>query len=350
MFGTYEPQDVEILLKDITGLVEPLPTAEREKRIQSGVHYSEMLPVEYEPSPAYLAAYHDALERYAPMTAAAVAEVSRQIWRDKGKDAVLVSLARAGTSIGVLIKRYIARYHHADVKHYTISIIRGKGIDSNAMAFLLARHRPEQLQFVDGWTGKGAIQRELARAMEAYPGVSAGLAVLSDPAWVAEKCGTHDDFLIASSCLNATVSGLLSRTVCRADLMGPGDFHGAAFYAQLRDRDLTGQFIDTVAGHFRPEDGGERAEEPPAVSALEEVEDLCRAFSISDRNLVKPGIGEATRVLLRRMPWKVLVHSLEDEAHLGHIYQLAKEKGVPLVEYPLVHYRACGLIRQLADS
>ena len=87
-----------------------------------------------------------------------------------------------------------------------------------------------------------------------------------------------------------------------------------------------------------------------AVSALEEVEDLCRAFSISDRNLVKPGIGEATRVLLRRMPWKVLVHSLEDEAHLGHIYQLAKEKGVPLVEYPLVHYRACGLIRQLADS
>ena len=80
------------------------------------------------------------------------------------------------------------------------------------------------------------------------------------------------------------------------------------------------------------------------------MEDLCRAFSISDRNLVKPGIGEATRVLLRRMPWKVLVHSLEDEAHLGHIYQLAKEKGVPLVEYPLVHYRACGLIRQLADS
>ena len=88
MFGTYKPEDVEILLKDITGLVEPLPTKEREKRIQSGVHYSEMLPLEYEPSPAYLAAYHDALDRYAPMTAQAVASVAEQIWQDKGADTV----------------------------------------------------------------------------------------------------------------------------------------------------------------------------------------------------------------------------------------------------------------------
>ena len=61
-------------------------------------------------------------------------------------------------------------------------------------------------------------------------------------------------------------------------------------------------------------------------------------------------IGEATRVLLRRMPWKILVHSLDDEAHLGHLYQLAREKQVPLEVYPLVHYRACGLIREMADA
>ena len=36
-------------------------------------------------------------------------------------------------------------------------------------------------------------------------------------------------------------------------------------------------------------------------------------------------------VLLRRMPWKILVHSLDDEAHLGHLYQLAREKQVPPV-------------------
>ena len=67
-------------------------------------------------------------------------------------------------------------------------------------------------------------------------------------------------------------------------------------------------------------------------------------------NLIKPGIGEATRVLLRRLPWKILVHSLRDEEHLGHLYQLAKEKGAPLEIYPLKNYKACGLIRRLADN
>ena len=42
MFSTYQSQDVTILLKDITGLVTPLGTWEREEKIQSGVHYSEI--------------------------------------------------------------------------------------------------------------------------------------------------------------------------------------------------------------------------------------------------------------------------------------------------------------------
>ena len=350
MFGTYKPRDVEILLKDITGLVEPLPTKEREKRIQSGVHYSEMLPIEYEPSPAYLAAYEDALRRYAPMTAAAGAAVSRQIWEEKGADTVLVSLARAGTSIGVLIKRYLAWKYHVEVPHYTISIIRGVGIDKNAMDYLLERYRPERLQFVDGWTGKGAIQGQLNQAAAEYPGVAPSLAVLSDPAGLAGKWGTRDDFLIASSCLNSTVSGLLSRTFYRRDLIGEKDFHGAAFYRELLEKDLTYAFIGAIEAHFPGQAPWSPEEAVPAGSALEEVAEIQRRFSIADRNLVKPSIGEATRVLLRRVPWMVLVRSLDDEAHLGHLYQLAKEKGVPLVEYPLVHYRACGLIQAIADS
>lgn len=34
---SYRPQDVTLLLKDITGKLEPLPTRAREARIQSGV-------------------------------------------------------------------------------------------------------------------------------------------------------------------------------------------------------------------------------------------------------------------------------------------------------------------------
>lgn len=349
MFGTYRPEDVTILLKDITGLVEPLGTKEREARIQSGVHYSEMLPLEYEPSPAYLAAFRDALERYAGLTAFAAASAAMQIWERKGPNTVLVSLARAGTPVGILLKYCLRRYYGADVPHYTISIIRGRGIDRAAMDYILDRHEPESVQFVDGWTGKGAIQRELDAAVADYPGVDPGLAVLSDPAHAAAVSGTREDFLIASSCLNSTVSGLLSRTFYRPDIIRPGEFHGAAFYSRLRDQDVTYSFIDAVAACF-PEEPHAAEVPPSGRTGLEEVREIGARFGIRDINLVKPGIGEATRVLLRRVPWKVLVHSLNDEAHLGHLYQLAREKGVEVVPYPLRNYRAVGLIRNLADN
>lgn len=349
MFSTYRPQDVTILLKDISGLVEPLGTAEREAQIQAGRHYSEMLPIEYEPSEKYLQTYFDALNRYAKITAAAVKTVAEKIFADKGRNVVLVSLARAGTPIGILIKHYLERNFPCEVAHYTISIIRGVGIDKNAVNFILARHKPETIQFVDGWTGKGAIQRELSAAMKDFPNVSAGLAVLSDPAGVAEKFGTHEDFLIASSLLNSTVSGLLSRTFLRSDIIGAEDFHGAAFYRELADKDLTYQFINAIETAMRNAECAMRNDDTER-DGIAEVRRIAEDFSIDDINLIKPSIGEATRVLLRRMPWKILVHSLDDEDHLGHLYQLAREKNAPLEVYPLKNYKACGLIRKLADN
>lgn len=355
MFSTYKKDDAVILLKDISGLITPLPTEEREKYIQGGVHYSEMLPLEYEPSEEYLRIYNKALTLYSAMTARAAANAAEKIWKEKGRRAVLVSLARAGTPAGILLKHYIRKKYGCDIAHYTISIIRGKGIDKNAMEFILKRHNAKDIQFVDGWTGKGAIQRELDKAAEAYADVSPGLAVLSDPAGVAQKCGTREDFLIASSCLNSTVSGLLSRTFYRKDIIGENDFHGAAFYRELIGKDLTYQFINSVESCFEFDNSDEMDEieetdNSGGICGLDEVREIAENFGIRDINLVKPGIGEATRVLLRRVPWKILVRSLNDDKHLGHIYQLAKEKGVEVSEYPLENYRACGLIRNLADS
>lgn len=217
------------------------------------------------------------------------------------------------------------------------------------MNYILEIHCPKNIQFVDGWTGKGAIQNELAMAIRDFPGVSSGLAVLSDPANIAEKCGTHDDFLIASSCLNSVVSGLMSRTVFRSDIIGAADYHGAAFYAELIDEDLTYQFIETVEECLQY-DLNWQNELRPKTSGIDEVQKICEDFGIADINFVKPSIGEATRVLLRHLPWKILVHSLEDNGHLGHLYQLAKEKGVEVIEYPLSNYRACGLIKRIADA
>ncbi len=145
------------------------------------------------------------------------------------------------------------------------------------------------------------------------------------------------------------MSGLLSRTFLRPDIIGPEDYHGAAFYEDLRNRDLTYTFIERIEACYgrtaaAPRDPGNRGK------GMDEVLQIARDFGVNDINLIKPGIGEATRVLLRRLPWKMLVHSMHDEEHLGHLYLLAKEKKVEVIEYPLVNYRACGIIRQLADA
>lgn len=346
MFGTYKKDDVKILLKDISGMVEPESLEIREKKIQFGVHYSEMLPIEYEPSEKYLQIFFDALKNFSKKTADAVGNVSEKIFADKGKNLVLVSLARAGTPAGILIKHFLEKKYGEKIFHYTISIIRGVGIDENALKFILARHPSEKIQFVDGWTGKGAIQNELKKSLKNFSGIDSDLAVLADPANILKKCGTHEDFLIASSCLNSTVSGLLSRTFLRKDVIGEKDFHGAIFYKNLLEKDLTYKFIDEIKKNFDFEK--KFTEEKKFLrNGLEEVKKISAEFKIDDRNLIKPGIGETTRVLLRRMPEKILVYSLSDEKNLGQIYQLAEEKNISVEKYPLQNYKSCGLIKKI---
>jgi hypothetical protein len=72
-------------------------------------------------------------------------------------------------------------------------------------------------------------------------------------------------------------------------------------------------------------------------------------FDIDDINHIKPGIGETTRVLLRRVPWKILVHSSQTDA-LDHIYQLARERNVPVEIYNDMEYSCCGLIKEIKTT
>jgi len=352
MKSTFLAEDVTVLLKDISGRIEPSGLDERERRIQHGGNYAEMLPGEYEPGEAYIHLYEMALERFAPRTAEAAGIATNAVYARHGGKAVLVSLARAGTSTGIVMKWYARRKYGADWPHYTLSIIKGKGIDRNALGYILDRHAPGDIQFVDGWTGKGAIAEELREAVRDYPGLCPDLAVLADPSRCADIAGSFEDFLIPSSCLNAVVSGLLSRTVLNEALIGKGDFHGAVFYEDLLPFDRTYQFIDRVAAHFNLEDrrtsppeGAGRTRSISRGDCLEELGRIREDFSVPNLEFIKPGIGEATRVLLRRKPWKILVHRLDDEEYLGHLYQLAGEKGAEIEACPLSCYRACGIIR-----
>lgn len=348
MRTSYREEDVVLLLKDITGLVQPQPTEEREKLIQAGRHYCEMLPIEYVPTQTYMKAYQDALSMFSRPTAVAVGVLADKIIEKKGRNVVLVSLARAGIPVGILLKRYIRMKYDVCVEHYAISIIRGRGIDDNAMKYLLKRYAPEDLLFVDGWIGKGAILGELKKEIARYPGVSSEIAVLADPANVTALCGTHEDILIPSSCLNCTVSGLVSRTFLRDDVIGKDDFHGAVYYGELRESDLSYDFIEHIEREFIMD--GKEEEIHAEGYGMDEVKQIAARFDVADINFIKPGIGETTRVLLRRVPWRVLIdRRYAGDPSLAHMIRLAEEKHVPVEYYQMNHYKACGIIKKMAD-
>jgi hypothetical protein len=216
--------------------------------------------------------------------------------------------------------------------------------------------------FVDGWTGKGAIAKELTAALSEVaagggPVFSDDLAVLADPGHSVRTFGTRDDFLIASACLNSTVSGLISRTVLNPAYLRPGDFHGAKFYRELADNDMSTVLLDAVSGRFPAVSEAvlagrrELAESDRRVtfSGWAAVEAIRDRYGIESVNFVKPGVGETTRVLLRRVPWKILVRTTDHPDH-AHLRLLAERRGVPVEVVPDLAFSCMGLVRRLSPA
>lgn len=359
-FGSYPAADVAWLLTDLSGVALEAPTEEREEAIQSGgAHYAESLPQEYQPSAEYRQLFTDTLAESADRLAHAVGVVTELVLDRRGPAVVLASLARAGTPVGVLMRRWARFAHGLELPHYSVSIVRGRGIDELALAYLARHHDPADVMFLDGWTGKGAITRELAAAVTSlnqawWPaggGFSAELAVLADPGSCAPIYGTREDYLIPSACLNSTVSGLVSRTVLNAELIGPGQFHGAKFYAELADADVSLDFIDAITARFAAVSAAVARDWPvlrdsdrsPTWAGWQTVRQLSEQYGVGDENLVKPGVGETTRVLLRRVPWKVLIRT-GDADQLHHVLMLARQRGVPVEEVDGLAFSCVGLI------
>ena len=350
--SSYSLDDVTILLQDLKGKVPVLDTKEREKLNQSGVHYSEMLPIEYVPSDEYLKVYKNALKSQGKQTAQAVINLTHKILNTKAsKEIVLVSLARAGTPVGILLKRYLTKYCNCNVSHYTISIIRGKGIDIAAMNYILSKHNAKNIVFVDGWIGKGAINRVLAEAVAKLnvADLSPKLAVLSDPAYETNLYGTRDDFLIPSACLNSTVSGLISRTV-KLKGMSDDEYHGAVYYAENKEHDLSNAFLDEIESYFRDlKPDNTDIKSTTTSKGIDEVKKIASEFNINDINKIKPGVGETIRVLLRRVPDVILIKPNANPKFIEPIIRLAKEKNIPIKEYALTGYNTCGIIKDVSD-
>jgi hypothetical protein len=354
--GSYQPEDTIFLLKPLQ--LKMVDVAAKERLIQSGQrHYSEMLAPERAPEPRYLQLFEALAERYARRLATEIMALARYLTERRTRQITIVSLARAGTPIGALLARALRQLGRFDVRHYSISIIRDRGIDENALKFILRSESrdPAGLAFVDGWTAKGVITEELHQALRRWNArqperLPESLHVVSDIGGTADVAATYDDYAIPSGILNATVSGLTSRSILNAAI-GPDDFHGCVFYQQFAPCDRSNGFLDQVARHFPAVESGavrsnleERRERRRAMTDF--LARLHNRYRISDRNFVKPGVAEATRVLLRRVPGRLL---LRDPAHpdVEHLHWLAQEKQVPVTIDPAMPIQATALIKDL---
>jgi len=353
--GSYRADDVTFLLRPLArqGFTA---VDEKESLIQSGRrHYSQMLSPESAPSARYMRLFDDACRANNPRMARDCLRLAALVAARRPGRVAVVSLARAGTPVGVVVTRLLRARFGREVAHYAVSIVRDRGIDAQALRHILAQgHAPEEIVFLDGWTGKGVIARELAASSAAFdPRIDPGLYVLADLAGAAACAASGDDYLIPSSILNATVSGLVSRTVMD-EAMGPGDFHGCVVYEQLSPHDRSLAFADDLTRLALALPATDEAARPLDAAAARARSRACigtlmERHDVVDANMLKPGIGEATRVLLRRVPRLLLLRD-PGAADVAHLALLAEEKRVPVEIDPTLPYHAVSLIRSVSDG
>jgi hypothetical protein len=359
--GSYRPDDVEFLLKPIS--VSMIDSIEhKEQLIQTGKrHYSEMLSPESLPLGSYRALFNDAFERNKDRLALDTAVLAQRIIQDVGNSPTLISLARAGTPVGVVLVHLLRHITGNPIKHYSISIIRDRGIDVNALDEIISRgEEPSSIVFIDGWTAKGVICDELSCAVERYNTlrgmcISPNLYVLADLAARAHCAATEDDYLIPSSILNATISGLVSRSILN-ERIGPTDFHGCVYYADFAPHDISVWFVDEIVplALTRLRDtllGPARRVNDVRLSIDRRafIQEEMQRHQLKSINLIKPGIGEATRALLRRAPELLIVKNSE-MLDIQHLLLLAKEKGTTVEVREEMPFFAASIIRRVGND
>ncbi len=362
--GSYDPQDVHILLKPVQ--MEFVDVRSKEASIQSKErHYSEMLSAEQLPSAQYMSLFMQAMDKNAARLARDIVHLAKILLQNKmhrqARTITLVSLARAGTPIGVLLKRALHALGES-AAHYSISIIRDREIDTKALQHILQQENvtPASLFFIDGWTGKGVIGRELKKFIKAFYHSDAiqlydELYVVADLCGDAAFCATSDDYLIPSGILNAIISGLVSRSILNADVVGAGDFHACVFYEEWMEQDLSNWFVQRIAAMIEKcvfEGSGDKnvanvaKREHIFLERRKFLQACLQEHGVSDINLIKPGIAEATRVLLRRVPELVYIRE-KNHVETRHLEALAEEKSVRIIFDRTLPYLATAVIQSL---
>jgi hypothetical protein len=121
----------------------------------------------------------------------------------------------------------------------------------------------------------------------------------------------------------------------------------------LAEHDVSNPFIQTVDTFRRQQQGIKAAIWPDdlrqVLGAMSQatITRLVDTYDISNLNRLKPGIAEATRAVMRRVPEHILVQRLDDP-NIRLLRHLADSRGIPLqaMGTELAPYRAITIIKK----
>ena len=111
----------------------------------------------------------------------------------------------------------------------------------------------------------------------------------------------------------------------------------------LRNIDVTNHFLNTIEAHFRiyPEMNLEEQGDSCVNPLLEKIK---KDFPVVDINKIKLSIGESSRALIRRKPYKLLVKNIKNP-NLAFVLHLAKIKKVGICIYDTMDYECITLLK-----
>ena len=127
-------------------------------------------------------------------------------WESDSSKLLFVAILRAG----VPIADWLCRLLPGSVA-VSISLFTGLGIDRVALQTLKSVYPERKFIFVDGWTGRGGVARELAK-LQLGP-----LAVLVDPWGWADFFGSSEDLFCPTACFTGVATLGFSRTFYVSD-------------------------------------------------------------------------------------------------------------------------------------
>ncbi len=159
--------------------------------------------------------------------------------------------------------------------------------------------------------------------------------VLADPCGCSWLSATDDDWLIPFGIMGAPVSGLVSRS-----LWSEKGLHGCVHCEHLQEFECSQLLVNTVADCRQQLD---LSQIPAAewdyqqnaalrIQSHQVVKKMAEQFEINSVNRIKPGIAEATRAVLRRVPDHVLVRHIDDP-DVSLLVYLAKQKKIAIKKW-----------------